>query len=134
MEFEKKELKGRMWSEQNAKVVWKGPIHINGKDEYFTILKTEVQGKPKFEILKSCGLLYLKDDQSKPNAPDIGGPITHEKIAYKFGGWEQQNPDSGDVSLSVGLLVSEIQAQAAEDSAAPAAFPADDSSEEDIPF
>jgi hypothetical protein len=78
--------------------------------------------------------LYLKDDQSKPNAPDIGGPITHEKIAYKFGGWEQQNPDSGDVSLSVGLLVSEIQAQAAEDSAAPAAFPADDSSEEDIPF
>ena len=34
----KKELKGRMWKEQSAQVVWKGPVHIEGQDKYMTII------------------------------------------------------------------------------------------------
>ena len=56
-------------------------------------------------------MLYLKDDQSRENAPDIGGPITIKDVAYKFGGWEQMNPETGDTSLSVGLLVADEQPQ-----------------------
>ena len=108
-DFEKKELKGRMWKETNAKVIWKGSIFVNGKDEYVTCLKTEISGKPKYELVGSLGLLYLKDEQGSENAPDIGGPITIKNVAYKFGGWEQMNPETGDSSLSVGLLVSENQ-------------------------
>ena len=74
------------------------------------LCKTEVSGRPKYELL-DLGLLYLKDDQSKENAPDIGGPITIKDVAYKFGGWEQMNPDTGDTSLSVGLLVADDQPQ-----------------------
>ena len=72
----KKELKGRMWPEPDSTVVHKGPVHIGGIDKYMTILKTKVQNEYKYECVQSVGLLYLKDDQSKPKAPDIGGPIT----------------------------------------------------------
>ena len=110
-EFEKKELKGRMWKETVAKVIWKGNVFVNGKDEYISCLKTEVSGRTKYELVGSLGLLYLKDDQSRENAPDIGGPITIKDVAYKFGGWEQMNPETGDTSLSVGLLVADEQPQ-----------------------
>ena len=131
-DFEKKNLKGRMWKEQVAKVIWKGSVFVNGKDEYVSCIKTEVSGRPKYELVGSLGLLYLKDDQSKENAPDIGGPITIKGEAYKFGGWEQMNPDTGDTSLSVGLLVSEPQPAAMEEDSSPASTNEDDS--EHIPF
>lgn len=132
-QFEKKELKGRMWKETEAKVIWKGSVFINGKDEYITCLKTEVSGRPKYELLGSLGLLYLKDDQSKENAPDIGGPITIKDVAYKFGGWEQMNPDTGDTSLSVGLLVADEQPQSVAKEEESSPFPSDEE-DSDIPF
>lgn len=132
-QFEKKELKGRMWKETEAKVIWKGSVFINGKDEYITCLKTEVSGRPKYELLGSLGLLYLKDDQSKENAPDIGGPITIKDVAYKFGGWEQMNPDTGDTSLSVGLLVADDQPQSVAKEEESSPFPSDEE-DSDIPF
>ena len=132
-QFEKKELKGRMWKETEAKVIWKGSVFINGKDEYITCLKTEVSGRPKYELLGSLGLLYLKDDQSKENAPDIGGPITIKDVAYKFGGWEQMNPDTGDTSLSVGLLVADDQPQSVAKEEESSPYPSDEG-DSDIPF
>lgn len=132
-QFEKKELKGRMWKETEAKVIWKGSVFVNGKDEYITCLKTEVSGRPKYELLGSLGLLYLKDDQSKENAPDIGGPITLKDIAYKFGGWEQMNPDTGDTTLSVGLLVADDQPRSVAKEEESSPFPSDEG-DSDIPF
>ena len=130
-EFEKKELKGRMWKETVAKVIWKGNVFVNGKDEYLTILKTEVSGKPKYELLGSCGLLYFKDDQSRENAPDIGGPITIKDIAYKFGGWEQMNPETGDSTLSVGLLIADEQPAVKEEESSESS---NEEFDDDIPF
>lgn len=130
-DFEKKNLKGRMWKEQDAKVIWKGSIHVDGKDEYVSCLKTEVSGRTKYELVGSLGLLYLKDDQSKENAPDIGGPITIKNVAYKFGGWEQMNPDTGDTSLSVGLLVADEQPVVKEEESSK---PSDEEFDDDIPF
>lgn len=132
-QFEKKELKGRMWKETEAKVIWKGSVFVNGKDEYITCLKTEVSGRPKYELLGSLGLLYLKDDQSKENAPDIGGPITLKDIAYKFGGWEQMNPDTGDTTLSVGLLVADDQPKSVVKEEESSPFPSNEV-DDDIPF
>lgn len=132
-QFEKKELKGRMWKETEAKVIWKGSVFVNGKDEYITCLKTEVSGRPKYELLGSLGLLYLKDDQSKENAPDIGGPITLKDIAYKFGGWEQMNPDTGDTTLSVGLLVADDQPKSVVKEEESSPFPSNEA-DDDIPF
>tara|TARA_A200000159_G_C7324005_1_gene340110 strand:- start:332 stop:736 length:405 start_codon:yes stop_codon:yes gene_type:complete len=132
-QFEKKELKGRMWKETEAKVIWKGSVFINGKDEYISCIKTEVSGRPKYELLGSLGLLYLKDDQSKENSPDIGGPITLKDVAYKFGGWEQMNPDTGDTSLSVGLLVADDQPQSVAKEEESSPFPSDEG-DSDIPF
>lgn len=132
-QFEKKELKGRMWKETEAKVIWKGSVFVNGKDEYITCLKTEVSGRPKYELLGSLGLLYLKDDQSKENAPDIGGPITLKDIAYKFGGWEQMNPDTGDTTLSVGLLVADDQPKSVVKEEESSPLPSNEA-DDDIPF
>ena len=136
MAFEKKELKGRMWKEQSAQVVWKGPVHIEGQDKYMTIIKTEVSGQTKFECLVSVGLLYLKDDPTREKAPDIGGTITVPVPSgmlksYKFGGWEEVNPDSGETSLSVGLLVPDSQYQSPPDGGN---APADAGEDENIPF
>lgn len=75
-DFQKKELKGRMWNEPDSVVAQKGPVHIGGQDRYMTVLKTKVQGDYKYELVQSVGILYLKDDVSKDKAPDIGGPIT----------------------------------------------------------
>ena len=108
-------------------------MFINGKDEYISCIKTEVSGRPKYELLGSLGLLYLKDDQSKENSPDIGGPITLKDVAYKFGGWEQMNPDTGDTSLSVGLLVADDQPQSVAKEEESSPFPSDEG-DSDIPF
>lgn len=140
MQFEKKELKGRMWKETNSKVLFKGPIYIEGKDQYFTMISTQVNGQEKIELLQSVGLIYRKDDQSRENAPDLGGPITamtaEGSKSFKYGAWEQANPDTGDISLSCGLLIPQDQNGSAESASKDEIVPPNTSvlSDDDIPF
>ena len=51
----------------------------------------------------------------------------------KFGGWEQMNPDTGDTSLSVGLLVADDQPQSVAKEEESSPFPSDEG-DSDIPF
>ena len=105
MEFVKKDKQGSFWMERNSKVIWKGSIHHkdaidrknpNGDkkddDKYYSIIKTEFNGEPKYELVQSIGLLYLKSGNANANAPDIAGPVTVDlgqgkTVEQKFAGW-----------------------------------------------
>ena len=148
MEYEKKDRKGIMWQEQNSKVIYKGSIHHKknpddskdkGFDKYYSILKTSMKdkyGNPsnKYELVQSVGLLYIKDGNAGEKAPDIGGPVTLDlgdgkTVSQKFGGWINTNEETGNKSLSCGL----IDAVKKEESDIP--FPNESTiTEDDIPF
>ena len=106
--FEPKELEGYLWHESESKVIRKGSVLLkkadspSEKDEkiYTAIVKTTVNGEPKYEYMISAGLLYVNDESEKQgeNSPDISGPITYNGKQYKFGGWK--NISSNDTEYT----------------------------------
>jgi len=101
MEERKKEKnKGYLWQETEAKVIRKGYMHEmlrDGQDEYLSIVKTTVQGKDKYELMMSLGLLYVNDESDKRSdkTPDISGPvrIPTDFKKMKFGGYKKIQED-----------------------------------------
>lgn len=104
-QYKDENLKGALWNENACKVIRKGTVMINGKKEYISILKFTLNGNDKYELVKSCGLLHVNDEESKlnPKSPDIGGAVTIDGVEYKFGGWKRVNQEKGTEYTSVGL-------------------------------
>jgi hypothetical protein len=88
---EEKEKTGRMWTEPEAKVLRKGSWTVGGKKHYGIILETFINGERKYELMKSCGLLYPQEEKEQPTSPDIKGPVTIDGVKYKFAGWKQES-------------------------------------------
>lgn len=64
----------------------------DGEDRYFSILAFQYPDESmKFELAMSVGRLYINDDKKDPeSSPDLQGPITIDKVGYKFGGWKKE--------------------------------------------
>ena len=119
MEYVKKDRKGTLWMETKSKVIYKGSCHHKtnpsdpndkGVDKYYSILKTEfANGEPKYELVQSVGLIYLKDGNASNHAPDFGGPVTIDlgngtTASQKFGGWINKNAETGATTVGIGFI------------------------------
>lgn len=91
MSEDKYEKQGRMWSENEAKVIRKGSITIKGEKRYIAILETFINGELKYELMMSVGLLSLQDEKPSPKHPDIKGPVTIDGQKYSFAGWKEES-------------------------------------------
>jgi uncharacterized protein (DUF736 family) len=83
-----KELKGSLFVDRDVEVVKKGTIQINGKKKYVSLLKCRSQnGDEIYEISISAGRVFVNNQKTNEKSPDMGGNITVDGVAYKFGGW-----------------------------------------------
>lgn len=103
--YEMKDNSGSLFHETRVTVPRKGKFKINGKERYGAILKYEDQnGKEKYELVQSLGLLHYNSPESKknPGTPDIGGKITlvdsddPDYKVYKCGGYANQTQSGID--------------------------------------
>jgi hypothetical protein len=100
------EKKGRMWPENEAKIIRKGSMTLQGQKKYIAIVETFINGEHKYELMMSVGLLSLQDDKPSPKHPDIKGPITIDGVKYRFSGWKHES-DTGVPYTNVGLLIAD---------------------------
>lgn len=94
-------LKGALWKDNEAEILWKGEITIDGRKKYASIQKSVKQnGDPVCELVVSVGLVYenyLKPQgKTSPTQPDIGGPVTIDGSVYQFGSWFNKSAKGND--------------------------------------
>tara|TARA_R110000787_G_scaffold48785_1_gene117200 strand:+ start:10 stop:369 length:360 start_codon:yes stop_codon:yes gene_type:complete len=92
----KKGWKGSLWHETESVIHRKGSITNNetGEKRYIAICESKNnEGKIKFEIMMSLGLVYQNAPEQKfsNSTPDIGGKITLDTEEWKFGGWKNES-------------------------------------------
>ena len=83
----------------------KGTITINGATRYCSLIKAQSQkGEDIYEVVVSAGRVYVNKPEEKQNekSPDVGGKITIDGQAYKFGAWNNV-AKSGQNYLGVSL-------------------------------
>ena len=88
--MDEKEMKGALWPDNNAQILYKGKFQINGETKYATLVKSRTQnGNDIVELCTSLGIVYQnrEEDKQSPKTPDVGGTIYIDKLPYKFGGW-----------------------------------------------
>jgi hypothetical protein len=88
--MDEKEMKGALWPDNNAQILYKGKFQVNGETKYATMIKTKTQnGNEIVELCTSAGIVYQNREEEKqnPKTPDVGGTISINGNLYKLGGW-----------------------------------------------
>tara|TARA_A100001391_G_C4834294_1_gene215086 strand:+ start:71 stop:487 length:417 start_codon:yes stop_codon:yes gene_type:complete len=84
-------LKGALWAETQSEVTNRGHIMINGEKHYCVVVKSQnKEGKTKYELMVSAGLVHEKNEKSTDRSPDLGGNVTVAGNRYRFGGWSNE--------------------------------------------
>ena len=99
------DLKGAFFIDGNCQIMSKGTITINGATRYCSLIKAQSQkGEDIYEVVVSAGRVYVNKPEEKQNekSPDVGGKITIDGQAYKFGAWNNV-AKSGQNYLGVSL-------------------------------
>lgn len=88
MSYESKDLEGALFSKNEAVVLGKGKIPINGENEYCCLIQSKLpDGTEIIEMMVSAGRIY-KNENTNPKAPDLGNKsITIRGQDYQFAGW-----------------------------------------------
>ncbi len=100
-----KEMKGALWPDNNAQILYKGNFQINGEKKYASLIKTKTQnGNDIVELSTSVGIVHQnkQEDKQNPKSPDIGGTITIDGVLYKIGGWNNMS-SNGQEYLGLSL-------------------------------
>ena len=88
--FELKEGQGTLWTD-GLECIGRGVVKKNGNDVRVAIIRSQDKdGKPRFEVFESDGLLYFNppSDKNSENSPDYSSKVKLSGDKVKFSSWE----------------------------------------------
>lgn len=96
MNDQSKNLKGALFSKNEATVIGKGKIMINGEERYAAMIKSKLpSGEEINELVFSAGRIYT-NEKTKETQPDLGGNVYFNGIKYRFSGWQNVSQNGSD--------------------------------------
>lgn len=96
MNDQNKNLKGALFSKNEATVIGKGKIMINGEERYAAMIKSKLpSGEEINELVFSAGRIYT-NEKTKETQPDLGGNVYFNGIKYRFSGWQNVSQNGSD--------------------------------------
>ena len=87
--YEIKNNEGTLWT-TGLQILCRGTINRNNQEGYVALVShNDKEGKPIYELMKSCGVVYFNTppDKHGDHSPDYSGTITLDGIA-KASLWE----------------------------------------------
>ena len=96
MNEKSKNLKGALFAKNEATVIGKGKILINGEERYAAMIQSKLpNGEEIRELMFSAGRIYT-NEKTKETQPDVGGSIYYNGIKYRFSGWHNVSQNGSD--------------------------------------
>ncbi len=97
-------LTGALWPEDRSEVLARGNLEIDGEKKYCILVKSKNnEGREKFELMISAGLIHKNEIEPGSKSPHFGGKTTIDGKSYKFGAWNRTPRSGGPDFLSASL-------------------------------